>query len=76
MDSGWVATIIVVVVNIFGWGVTWGKMNGRVKNLESVTDRHEKVLTDGLVAKIGDLASRCSDLEGVVRTYIDLTRGK
>jgi len=73
MDPGWIATIIVVVINIFGWGVTWGKLNGRVRNLEMTTERHEKVLAnDGLIDKISDLASRCSSLEGTLRTYIEL----
>ena len=72
MDIGWIATIIVIVINIFGWGATWGKLNGRVKNLETATDRHEKVLNDGLVNKLSELASRCANLEGTVQTYINL----
>jgi hypothetical protein len=72
MDPGWIATVIVVVINIFGWGATWGKLNGRIKNLETTTDRHEKVLNDGLVDKLSELASRCASLEGTVQTYIGL----
>lgn len=72
MDAGWIAAIVIVVINIFGWGATWGKLNGRVKNLETATERHEKVLNDGLVEKIAELSSRCSGLEGTVRTYINL----
>jgi len=72
MDVGWIAAIIIVVINIFGWGATWGRLNGRVKNLETTTDRHDKLLNDGLVAKIADLSSRYASLEGTVRTYINL----
>lgn len=76
MDPGWITTGILIVVNIFGWGFTTGKLNGRVKNLEEITKRHEKVLNNGLVQEIGRLNSRFSNLEGTVQTYINLTKGR
>jgi hypothetical protein len=77
MDLGWLATIIVIVINIFGWGMAWGKLNGRVKSLETLVAKHDKIIGEnGLMAKISDLASRCSGLEGVLQTYIELERGK
>ena len=73
MDPAWVGIIIISVINIFGWGMAWGKLNGRVKNLEILIEKHERMIgEDGLVAKISDLASRCSSLEGTLTTYIDL----
>ena len=73
MDLGWIATIIVIVINIFGWGMAWGRLNGRVKNLETLLEKHERVIgEDGLISKISDLASRCSTLEGILRTYINM----
>jgi len=73
MDPAWVGIVIIVVINIFGWGATWGRLNGRVKNLEMTLNRHEKILgQDGLLEKISDLASRCSTLEGTLKTYIDI----
>jgi hypothetical protein len=73
MDPAWLGLIIVMVVNIFGWGVTMGKLSGRIKNLEQVVERHEKILgSNGVASQISTLSSRCSTLEGTVKTYIDL----
>jgi len=70
MDPGWIAAIAVIVVNIFGWGFTFGNLNGRVKSLEDTTKRHEKTLNeDGLMQEVSNLA-------GKVQTYIDLTKGR
>lgn len=74
MSPGWIATIIVVIINIFGWGVTFGKLNGRVKNLEETVDRHEKVLNDGLVQELSECKSQIAKLDGSVKTYIELTK--
>ena len=74
--EGWIATIIVVIINIFGWGATWGRLNGRVKSLEECAQRHEKVLNDGLTSKLSEVATKCSNLEGIIRTYIDLQGGQ
>jgi hypothetical protein len=73
MDPAWVGLIIIIVINIFGWGVTTGKLNGRIKHLEQTVDRHEQILgSNGLATQISTLSSRCSTLEGTVKTYIDL----
>lgn len=72
MDPGWIATIIVIVINIFGWGVTYGKLNGRVKSLEETTDRHERVLNDGVVQQMAKLQSQCAGLDATLHTYINL----
>lgn len=75
MEPSWVAVITVIAINIFGWGITFGKLNGRVKNLEKTTERHEKVLNDGLVKELSKCKSQIANLEGTVQTYINLTKG-
>jgi len=75
MEPGWIATIIVIVINIFGWGVTFGRFNGRVKSLEDIAERHENILSgDGVLGKMAALQSDCSKLQGTIQTYIDLTK--
>jgi hypothetical protein len=81
MDTGLVTGIVVTVINIVGWGYTkvygFGKLNGRVDNLEKTTDRHEKLLTeDGLIEKISECKNQISNLKGSVDTYIELTKDK
>ena len=75
MDAAWLAAIVVVITNIFGWGFVFGKLNGRIKNLEDVTQRHEKVLNNGIVEKLNDTRSQVAKLEGTIRTFIQ-TVGK
>jgi flagellar biosynthesis component FlhA len=74
MDSGWLASIIVIGINIFGWGVIFGKLNGRVKSLEQTSERHEKTLNDGLMQQMGMLQAQCASLKGTLDTYIDLRK--
>jgi len=74
MDPAWIATAIVIIINIFGWGMTFGRLNGRVKTLEETTQRHEKILSDGLAKQISDLSSKCAGLQATINTYIDLQR--
>ena len=74
MEPSWIATIVIVVINIFGWGVTVGKLNGRVKSLKETVDRHEKVLNDGLVQELSECKSQIANLDGSVKTYIELTK--
>jgi hypothetical protein len=81
MDIGLVTGIVVTAINIVGWGYTkvygFGKLNGRVDNLEKTLDRHEKVLTNnGLVNKIGECKAQIANLEGTVKTYIELTKDR
>jgi hypothetical protein len=78
MNPSWIAAIAVILINILGWSYTkiygFGKLNGRVEKLEETTNRHEKILNDGVVQKIADLQSQVSNLEGTVQTYIDLAK--
>ena len=79
MDAGLATGIIVTAINVIGWGYTkvygFGKLNGRVDNLEKTTDRHEKLLNeDGLIEKLNDCKSQISNLKGSVDTYIELTK--
>jgi len=74
MDSGLIAAIAVIAINILGWAYTFGNMNGRVNSLEKTTQRHEKILNDGVVQELSELKSQVSNLEGTVKTYIDLTK--
>ena len=76
MEPSLIATIVIVVINIFGWGVTVGKLNGRVKSLKETVDRHEKVLNDGLVQELSKCKTQIANLEGTVRTYINLKEKK
>jgi hypothetical protein len=73
MDIGAVAAIAAVGMNVVGWAFAFGKLNGRVRSLEQTAERHEKVLSDGgVVQKLSQLQSQVSELEGTVRTYIEL----
>ena len=72
MEPGWVATIAAIAINVFGWGVIFGKINGRVKSLEETTARHEKVLNDGVVQEMAKLGKECASLRGKLDTYIKL----
>jgi len=78
MEPSWIAAIVLIVINILGWGYTkiygFGKINGRIKNLEKTTDRHEKVLNDGVVQRLAGVEAQVAKLEGTVQTYIDLTK--
>jgi hypothetical protein len=74
MEPGWIAAIFIIVANLFGWGFTFGKLNGQVKSLKETTERHEKILNDGLVQKLSECKSELSELKGTVETYIDLTK--
>lgn len=78
MDPSWIAAIVVIIINIVGWSYTkvygFGKLNGRVEELEKTAARHEKVLNDGLVQELAELKSQVANLEGTVKTYIDLTK--
>lgn len=80
MEPGWIAAIVVIIINIVGWGYTkiygFGKLNGRVENLEDTTKRHERILNDGVVQKLADVEAQVAKLEGTVQTYIDLARGE
>jgi hypothetical protein len=79
MDVGIITGIAVTVINIVGWGYTkvygFGKLNGRVDNLEKTTERHEKMLEDnGLIQKLGECKEQIAHLEGTLNTYIDLAK--
>lgn len=76
MEPGWITAIFIIVGNLFGWGFIFGKLNGKVNSLEQTTDRHEKILNDGLVKELSECKSQISNLEGTVQTYIDLTKGR
>lgn len=73
MNAAWIATIAVIIINIFGWGFTFGKLNGRIKTLEETTQRHEKVLNDGVVQELSGVKSQLANLEGTIKTYIEIT---
>lgn len=72
MNPSWIAAIVIIAINILGWGYTFGKLNGRVKSLEKTTERHEKVLNDGIVQDLSELKSQVAGLEGTLQTYINL----
>jgi len=74
MDAAWIAAIGVILVNIFGWGFTFGKLNGRIKSLEKTTERHEKTLNDGVVQELSAVKSQLGNLEGTLKTYIELNK--
>jgi len=74
-DPGWIASILLIIGNLLGWGFIVGKLNGRVKNLEETAQRHEKTLNNGIVQKLSGLQSQVSNLEGTVQTYINLKEG-
>jgi hypothetical protein len=76
MEPAWIATIGALVINIFGWGATWGKLNGRVKSLEDCTGRHEKLLNNGLVDKLSETSNKVASLDATLKTYMELEARK
>jgi hypothetical protein len=74
LEPSWIAAIALIGVNIFGWGTIFGKLNGQVKSLEETMERHERVLNNGIVQELSELKSQVANLEGTVKTYIDLTK--
>ena len=67
-----VALIIATAITAVGWIsttiFTFGKLHGTVQ-------RHEMVLTNGIVKEISDLKAQVAGLDGTIKTYIDLTKG-
>jgi len=78
MDPGWISAVVLIVINVAGWGYTkvygFGKLNGRVEKLEETAKRHERVLNDGIVQELSAVKAQVAALEGTVQTYIDLTK--
>jgi hypothetical protein len=79
MDIGSITAIVVTGINIIGWAYTKvqaiDKLNGRVDHLEKTSDRHEKILgEDGLVNKISECKAQIANLDGTLKTFIDLTK--
>jgi hypothetical protein len=75
-----IASGIVTAINVVGWVYTkvfaLGKLKGTVEKLDETCQRHEKLLNDGLVQDLSDLKAEVANLNGTVRTYIDLTKNR
>jgi len=65
MDGNIVALVVITVVNIAGWGISWGKMKQKVDSIDDI-------LNDGLVKKVDDINTTIASLESRVNTYIEL----
>ena len=67
-----VALILATAITAIGWIsttiFTFGKLHGTVQ-------RHDKVLTNGIVKEISDLKAQVAGLDGTIKTYIDLNKG-
>lgn len=73
--ANWVAVIAFLLINIGGWCYTLGKLHGQVKSLKETMDRHERQLNeDGLSQQLTACENKLANLDGSVRTYIDLTK--
>lgn len=68
-----IGLIIVTAITAVGWIsttiFTFGKLHGTVQ-------RHEKVLTDGIIAEISDLKAQVAGLDGTIQTYIKIKEGE
>jgi len=80
MDPSWITAVVLIVINVVGWGYTkvygFGKLNGRVEKLEKTAERHEKVLNNGVVHELSEVKEQVAKLEGTIQTYIDLTKDR
>jgi len=77
MDIGSITAVVITAINIGGWIFSFGKLNGKVEELDKITERHEKLLTgDGLIDKINNCETQIANLKGSVDTYIDLTKDR
>lgn len=68
MDGTWLALITITLVNIAGWGISYGKLKQKVKDLDDI-------LNNGLVKKVDDMNTTVASLESRVNTFIEL-KGK
>ena len=68
-----IAVIVLTAINVAGWVYTkqfaLGKLNEKV-------ERHDKLLNNGMVQELGALKNQVANLDGTVRTYIDLTKDR
>jgi len=80
MDPSWITAVVLIVINVVGWGYTkvygFGKLNGRIEKLEETAERHEKTLNNGVVQEMSKVKAQLAALEGTVQTYIDLTKDR
>lgn len=71
MDS--IALIVVTAITAVGWIsttiFTFGKLHGTVQ-------RHEKVLSNGIVKELSDLKAQVAGLDGTIKTYIKIKEGE
>lgn len=67
-----IGLIIVTAITAVGWIsttiFTFGKLHGTVQ-------RHEKVLSNGILKEISDLKSQVAGLDATIKTYIDVKKG-
>jgi hypothetical protein len=63
--------VILTIINIIGWLLmrfyALGKLNEKV-------NEHDKILNNGIVKELNQLKTEFANLEGTVKTYIDLTK--
>lgn len=68
-----VALIVVTAITAVGWIsttiFTFGKLHGTVQ-------RHEKVLSNGIVEEISDLKAQVAGLDATIQTYIKIKEGE
>lgn len=75
-----IAVIAIGAINVAGWVYTrvyaMGKLNGKIEQLEATSERHDKVLSDGIAKELSELKAEVAGLTGTLNTYIDLTKDK
>ncbi len=65
MAAPWIALIVITLVNIGGWAISYGKLNQKV---DTVND----ILNNGLVKKVDTMNTTMAKMEGRFNTYIEL----
>jgi len=65
MDGSMIALIVVTVVNICGWAISYGKLKQKVSDMDNI-------LNNGLIKKVDNMSNTMSGMESRLNTYIEL----
>lgn len=65
MNAPWIAVIVITLVNIGGWAISYGKLKQKVDSMNDI-------LSNGLVKKVDDMNTTMAKMESRFNTYIEL----
>ena len=65
MDGGMVALIVITIVNICGWAISYGKLKQKVSDMDDI-------LNNGLIKKVDNINNTMAGMKSRLNTYIEL----